>query len=246
MSSPTEKYLKIFPLYWINLDRSKDRARAMEEMILPMFKTATRVPAVDGMAEVTDDEALEFANEWKRMWEARGHLMTAANKPPGENPRLQTQRYNVAIKRSHLKALQAGIDSGFGRFFVAEDDIVPRSTIDTVPTPPGDCEVAIWSGGLPMASVRTDDDVFVAGRPHTWVRIEEQDCFNCLGAGLYQVTRAAAQHLQGVVSCHPMSWDHAWGFALQGLVTYRLRPNAFAQAGESVRNGKIRKPQVTR
>jgi len=244
--SVVDEYLKAWPLYWINLDRSEDRARAMMETVTPMFATATRVHAVDGTTEVLDSEAIDFVDEWRRMWASRSERLTAANKPPGENPRLQTQKSNVAIKRSHQRALSFGIDQGLAGFFVAEDDIVPRSTLADVPLPPGDAEVAIWSGGLPMASVRTDDDVFAAGRPHTWVRIEGKDCFNCLGAGLYQVTRAAAQHLLGVTSCHPMSWDHSWGFALQGLVTYRLRPNAFAQAGESVRNGKVRKPVVVR
>ena len=136
--SDVEYYLKAWPLYWINLDRSEERARAMEETIVPMFATATRVHAVDGVTEVLDSEALEFVDEWRRLWDSRSETLTAANKPPGENPRLQTQKSNVAIKRSHQRALGFGIDQGVAGFFVGEDDIVPRSTLSEVPLPPGD------------------------------------------------------------------------------------------------------------
>lgn len=233
-------------VFWINLERSMRRHRHMQQQVLKLFGAETRVNAVDALVDITDQDAMEFVIDWQRFWYQHHDELTMANKPPGKVPRLSTHKSNLAIKQSHLKALEIGINTVEGSFMVAEDDIMPRSSLREVPLPPADAEVAIWSGGLPMASVSTDDQVFAGGKSHMWVQVQGATCFNCLGAGLYEVTREAALHLLDVVPKRPMSWDHSWGFALLGLRTYRLRPNAFAQVGESVRNGKVRIPITER
>lgn len=241
-------YLRQTPFLWINLDRSTDRAVKMARDVLPLFEFTHRVPAVDGQTDVTDAEAQQFVDEWLDLWRKHEKRLTMANQPPGVNFRPNTQKANVAIKRSHIIALQAGLAAGLQHFAIGEDDISPRSTLwdDEVPLPPAGADMTIWSGGLPLAGTSADDAVFKMGRKHTWSQVVSKSCFNALGAGLYVVNRHAAETLVEWVSARPMSYDHAWGFALSRLTVYRLVPNAFAQEGPSVRNHADRKPALKR
>ena len=247
MSTALE-YLGDLPLYWINLDRSKERRQHMFDVVEPLFLYGSeRIDAIEGYT-VSELETDQFVTNWQVYWEENRDQLTYANRPPGDRFRMGTQKANIAIRRSHLKALRHGILNEQARFVVAEDDIMPRSTLFSgeVPLPPADADVAIWSGGLPMAGVGHDSDLFEAGRPHRWVRVKDSFCFNALGAGCYEVSNAAAHHLIDRAGHVPMSWDHAWGAAFQRLTVYRLRPNAFAQVGPSVRNGKVREPTIER
>jgi hypothetical protein len=242
-------HLGDLPLFWINLDVSRDRRDHMNEHVVDLFHPyeSEHVSAVHA-SEVTEIEADEFVTSWQRLWADHGNELHYANRPPGDKFRMNTQKANIAIRRSHLKALQRGIFANQARFVVAEDDIMPRNTLlnGEVPLPPADADVAIWSGGLPMAGTGQDDYLFKKGTPHRWVRVQGRDAYNALGAGCYEVTKEAADHIMSVAGRVPMSWDHAWGKAFQDLTVYRLRPNAFAQVGPSVRNGKVREPAIER
>lgn len=243
------EYLGDLPLFWINLERSRDRRTHMDERVVPLFNVyeSGHVSAIDA-SEVTEIEADEFVTGWQELWDKSSTFLHYANRPPGDRFRMATQKANIAIGRSHRKALLRGVLDNHARFMVAEDDIVPRSTLlnGEVPLPPVDADVAIWSGGLPMAGTGQDDYLFEKGTPHRWVAVRGRDAYNALGAGCYEVTQAAACRLIELTKTVPMSWDHAWGAAFQGMTVYRLRPNAFAQAGESVRNGKVRTPVIER
>lgn len=246
----TLEYLGDLPLYWINLGRSKDRRQHMDANTVPLFHDydSEHVSAFDA-SEISEIEADKFVTDWQQFWAVNESNLHYANRPPGDKFRMETQKANIAIRRSHLKALKRGVYALQARFVVAEDDIMPRSTLlnGEVPLPPADADVAIWSGGLPMAGVGHDSDLFEQGKPHRWVKVHDgRDKYNLLGAGCYEVSLMAAERIIDVVPGIPMSWDHAWGAAFQGLTVYRLRPNAFAQVGPSVRNGKVREPVIER
>lgn len=253
-------YLAGHRLYWINLrtsmsDTAEQRCHWMESGVTPLFREAVRVEAINGATDVSDYDCGLFVAGWKMHWDAdKGaggdNLLTAASKPPGRNFHTATHKANVAIRRSHRLALLAGIaDSRTDeRFFVAEDDIVPRAELftGTIPAPPQDADVVIWSGGIPMAAVRTDDRLYASGKAFSWLQVTPRQAFNCLGAGLYEVTPRAAEAIVAAVEKIPMSFDHAWAYALKNLEVIRMVPNAFAQAGPSIRNNAVREPIVER
>lgn len=254
--SPALEYLNTQQLFWINLDDELDRQTHMQADVVDLFWKTTRVSGIRGTKEITPEECNDFVTGWRELWDNQSRALpygscrlTTANKPPGQNFRLATQQANIAIKRSMVKALLAGLDRSHRdrTFFVGEDDIAPRKDLFNgfVPVPPADADVAIWSGGLPMAAVTTDDKHYAAGRELTWKELEGRECFNCLGAGLYEVTDLAAMRIVESQN-YPMSFDHAWGIALQHLRVYRLTPNAFAQTGPSIRNSKDRVPVLDR
>lgn len=243
-------YLGGKTVYWINLDRSTDRREQFEESVAPLFHRAIRVRAHDWQ-HVSDETAARFVAEWNATWERNNHLGVFMHVPQSRNNyRVQTAKASCAIRQSHLIALSHGIDNeNVDRFMVAEDDILPRDALwkESIPAPPIDADMAIWSGGLPMAAVRTDDKEYLAGHPLRWVRVTDAQVFNTLGAGLYEVSKSAAIMIRNVILEYRMGpYDHAWGFALSALNVYRLRPNAFPQAGPSVRNSANRKPAVER
>lgn len=243
-------YLKNKDVFYINLDRSHDRRSQWAENVENLFRSCTRVPGIDGAAEITEREATEFVEGWWELYEAKDDYgLSFANKPPGKSFRMATAKANLAIMRSHLLAITTGLLNSRGStFMVAEDDIMPRSSLwdETIPPPPDDADVAIWSGGLLLASVSADSAFFKQGRKHRWRTITPDKAFNTLGAGLYEMTKPAARHIRNQVRLHPMSFDHAWGFALKDLIVYRLDPQGFAQVGPSIRNTQDRRPTLVR
>lgn len=250
MTSAALTYLGGQEVYWINLARSEERRRAWRLTIEPLFCHAVRIEAVDGDL-MSEFDACEFVDRWHQAYKAHiaagGVFMHAPQS--SKKFRMATAKSNLAIKRSHLKALQTGLStSNRDRFMVSEDDITPRSAMwkEKVDPPPIGTDVAIWSGGLAMASVRTDDKIYAGLAPLTWVRVKDTEIFNTLGAGLYEVTRDAANYLIDRVTNNGGPFDHAWGQAFRSLEVWRLQPNAFAQYGPSVRNTANRTPIITR
>ena len=243
----THDHLAALPLYWINCESAPERRREMEQHIAPLFATERRLESPEGFQSVSDADAMTFVRNWRSFWDVNRAMLTMANKPPGrDSPNLAVQKANVAIRSAHLAALAAGVSDGHPRFMVAEDDLMVRQTLCDVSSPPVDADVAIWSGGLALASVRSDDRSYAAGHAHRWLRVSDRACFNCLGAGMYEVTREAAITLRDIAGGIPMSWDHAWGAAFQQMTVYRMAPNALVQAGPSIRVNKIRTPVTVR
>lgn len=97
-----------------------------------------------------------------------------------------------------------------------------------------------------MNSFSVDDNWFASGTPHRWHEVTKKGAMNCLGAGLYEIRGFDVAEKMLETATIPMSWDHAWGFAFKQLKVYRLKANAFAQSGVSVRNGKNREPVTVR
>lgn len=252
MTSHALNYLKYETVYWINLDRSTERRVTWESTVAPLFHQAVRVAATDWQT-ISDEIAVDFIERWSEEY-TRYQLAggTAFMHAPQSMTgfRMSTAKANYAIRDSHLRALHdAVVASNNGQqILIAEDDIAPRSALwsETIEIPPGDADMAIWSGGLPMAAVRTDDQVYQSGTPLTWVQVRPEMVFNTLGAGLYELKPTAAVYLIDQVIEHGGSWDHAWGHALKDMIVYRLRPNAFPQAGPSVRNSVTRTPIIER
>lgn len=252
MTSPALTYLNAKTVYWINIERMADRARAWQEVMRPHFHAATRVQGLDWQ-DVSDEVANRFVADWNRLWRhhrdnvRREIFMHAPQSASGY--RARTARANFAIRYSHLAALERGISSRLPRFMVSEDDLRPRDALlgEDVKPPPPDADLAIWSGGLPMAAVRTDDREYERGALLRWVRVKQEHSFNTLGAGLYEVSDDVARHLHSIISDNPMGpFDHCWGIALMDLRVYRMRPNAFAQFGPSIRNTVTRTPVTER
>lgn len=252
MTSDALAYLKRQAVHWINLDRSTERRFTWESTVAPLFYEAIRVVATDWKT-ISDETATNFIERWSEEY-VRHQLSgsTAFMHAPQSVTgfRMSTAKANCAIRDSHLRALHDAVifNNNGQQVLIAEDDIAPRSALwsEEVDEPPGDADMAIWSGGLPMAAVRTDDQVYQSGAPLRWVQVRPEMVFNTLGAGLYELKPNAAVHLIGQVIEHGGSWDHAWGHALDGMVVYRLRPNAFPQAGPSVRNSVTRIPITER
>jgi hypothetical protein len=251
MTSDALTYLKDQTVRWINLDRSPERRVNWENQIAPLFKRAIRVTATDWRV-IPDEAAAAFIKEWNEQYVRHQLSQSTVFMHEPQSPsrfRMSTAKANCAIRGSHLRALRDAIAVNTGeRILIAEDDIAPRNALWTerIDLPPADADMAIWSGGLPMAAVRTDDKVYQSGDPFRWVPIRPEMVFNTLGAGLYDLTPMAAVHLVNKVTDTGGSWDHAWGYALRDMIVYRLRPNAFPQSGPSVRNGVNRTPITER
>lgn len=251
MTSLALKHLEKQAVYWINLSRSTERYHHWMSTVRPLFREATRVKATDGATEITDDEARRFVDGWNITWNMYIHELTAANRPQSQTGfRMSTAKMNVAIRHSHLTALRLGLhhEPAHERFMISEDDIAPRGSLwrEDIGPPPPWADVAIWSGGLAMAAVRTDDKLYESGASFRWVDVTPTQAFNTLGAGLYEVTRPAAEKIIDAVETWSMPFDHAWGFALRNMRVYRLKPNGFAQEGPSIRNGTTRIPVTDR
>jgi hypothetical protein len=250
IGSEALRYLTHKDVFYINLARSDDRRVQWAKNVRNLFQSCTRVEGIDGVAEITDHQATAFVENWWRLYEEKEiNGLGFANKPPGKSFRMATAKANLAIMQSHCKAIETGLNHARGdTFFVAEDDIMPRSSLwaEVIPQPPDDADVAIWSGGLLMASVSADSTFFQNGRRHKWRTITPDKAFNTLGAGLYEMTRPAARYVKAQVEANPMSFDHAWGFALKDLIVYRLDPQGFAQVGPSIRNTSDRRPVLSR
>lgn len=254
MSADVLKYLKQHTCYYINLNRSPAREARWRGEIGPLFRDTVRVEATDG-ENVSDEIATKFVEQWNAWHRVNQPLLGVFMHEPQSLRRfnMKTAKANHAIRESHLTALLKVIDGDAQRAFISEDDVTPRYSLwsqqpnEHIDLPPVDADLAIWSGGLPMAAVRTDDKEYASGRPFEWVRITPDKAFNTLGAGLYEITRSAADHLHSTVTAYPMGpYDHAWGLAFHDLAVYRLRPNAFPQAGPSVRNHANRTPITER
>lgn len=254
MNADVLKYLKQHTCYYINLNRSPVREARWRSEIGPLFRDAVRIEAID-WKNVSDEIAKKFVDQWNALYCVNRPLLGVFMHEPQSQYRfsMKTAKANFAIRQSHLTALLKIIDGDDQRAFISEDDITPRYSLwsphpfERIDLPPVDADLAIWSGGLPMAAVRTDDKEYASGRPFEWVRITPDKAFNTLGAGLYEITRSAADHLHSTVVASPMGpYDHAWGLAFHDLAVYRLRPNAFPQAGPSVRNHVNRTPITER
>jgi len=244
------EYLKKQELYWINIWDVEWRRIHMMSEVAPMFYYNRRVPAITA-DKISGFETQRFVDDWRAYWDEHKDELHYVNQPPGVQFREATQRANIAIRKSHMRALSFGCSHtpGGGRFLVAEDDIYPRSTLlaGEVPGPPESADVAIWSGGLPMAGVSHDDHIFLKGEQHFWMKVADSYKHNCLGAGLYEIKNSdVAEHIISGVRRTPMSYDHAWGVPFRDLEVWRLVPSAFAQAGPSIRNTKVREPVLDR
>lgn len=99
--------------YYINLDRSTDRRRKMEERMLPLFPGLTRMKAAtpdDVPADYRKPEALADDNAFESQNQgAPGYKMRTA-----------------AVGCSHMRCWRAVLDGEEDGAFVFEDDVVPN------------------------------------------------------------------------------------------------------------------------
>lgn len=249
---PTARqYLAEIPVLWISLDRATDRMRQWYGHCNYLFGGAYRVPAVDA-SEISVSQIDNHIDATRNAFLRDPNMVKF--KYPAPNPTSKvsrrTARVNAAVRLSHLRALSWGIESDFDRFLIAEDDLMPRSSLfnEDIPLPPTDSDISIWSGALPRFNVSQDNARFEAGYPSKWRPIEGDDVWRSFGAELYEVTRETAIFMHEIISKpeHDIAYDHAWSYALCALDGYRLTPRAFAQIGKSYRNHKNRQQTIER
>lgn len=253
MSGPYAAHLASLPCVWINLDESVERREAWTRLSAPLFHSAYRLRATP-VSEVPDERFEAFIAGWKRtVHEVLPRIGTSSGEmfiQRGGVPKMKydshTRRAQCALTESHVRALRWGLDAGWDRFVVSEDDAVPRSTAYDLltPVPPSEADIAVHGGALAMAGHASDNTRFVQRRPHRWVPIARP--FNSLCATVYEVTRRGAKAVVRAVEEHPMLIDHTWGFAFLEVSSFAIYPNIFPQAGRSTRNNTVHTPTLTR
>lgn len=243
------QYLGGMPVYWISLARAEERRAQWYHATDFVFGHSTRVEAVDAR-DLSDAQVEAHLRATIEAFTTDPNLVPFRYPPPSMTSARSryTARVNAAVRLSHLRALEAGIKSGFPRFLVAEDDLVPRTALwnEDVPVSPLASQLSVWSGALRRFTIADDEAAWRAGQPLRWAPIVGTQVFCAFGAELYEVTRDAAIFMVDTISRHDLAWDHAWGFAMRDLETWRLKPRAFAQIGKSYRNHKTRKQTITR
>lgn len=250
-ASTAREHLKSLPVFWIHLERATERAEQWRTRTAGLFRKAIKVTAVDGLTDITDDEARAHLVGTRRAFLDNDEIKSFKYQLPTSRSSLKTAKVNAAVRLSHRLALIEAINSGEPRFLIAEDDLVPRSSLfgrdaDAVPLPPTTSQFSIWSGGLPRFNIARDDDLYRAGHSHEWQHVAGRNAFSCFGAELYELDRETAAYVLGVTASYDVAWDHAWSFAIRNLETWRLRPRAFAQVGQSYRNSRVRDQVVNR
>lgn len=247
-------YLKRLPAIWINLDRSPDRAEQFERLTAPLFGAAHRLAAYDGcdydaMAayQFRDAVTASIANDPLDLFSTVNNFQ-AGNKYLERNPKTRTlYGCTMAVFFSHMRAIKWGLESGWERFMVLEDDAVPRTVaMNRLAAPPEGSHINVWGGAIPMAGHKSDNRVFNEGKQLAWnplpkgKRLDKTYC-----ATAYELTREAAVAFVMEVENRPMPFDIAWWYPMEIMGGHRLQPTGFVQTGISERSGSKRRLGAT-
>lgn len=231
---------------YINVDASTDRNEQWLTHNEHAYARVHRLSAFTGN-DVDDRMLDDFIAGWvdtaetqlTRFADRYSTYVLAKSTPRGRFNR-EIKRVQCALTMSHLAAIQLGLDAGWDRFVVSEDDAIPRYSVlrGLVPAPPSGYDVVVHGGAFQLASQRNDDQQYESsvlrrGKPHRWLEIAAP--FNALCATTYEVNRVAAQHLIDHFAAHPITFDFGWSFTLEHLRSVVARPAVMVQYGRSDR-----------
>lgn len=248
-------YLKQLPALWINLDRSPHRAEQFERMSAPLFAAAYRVRAFDGVGHYDPDTAaFQWRDAVSRTLEENPHglFSKVKNFQAGDKYLKSHEKARVlysstmAVFYSHLAAIKLGLDTGWDRFMVLEDDAVPRTVAMNRLEAPDPAHINVWGGAIPMAGHKSDDRSFQEGKKMGWETLPsgpKLDKLYCATA--YELTREAAQCFVDHVESRPQAFDIAWWLPMHLMGGQRLVPTGFVQTGVSDRSGSTRRLGAT-
>lgn len=233
-------HLKSLPAVVINVPTSTEKLRAFRSHVEPLIGELYIQPA----APIIDKRAEAFA--WRDMIldsvaskDPRGHYervkVFRAQDKTLERPLKQLEyAATYSLYRSVIAVLQFGIQSGFERFVIFEDDAMPRlDRIDELDAPPVDADLAVWGGAMKMGAHKADDKRYLEGRKSPWKRINS--AYDRYIATAYEVSQEGARaHLAALLE-HPHAVDCSWWYTMEAVPSYHIDPTAFVQVGVSDR-----------
>lgn len=151
-----------------------------------------------------------------------------------------------SLYRSTISALKYGLECGWSRFMIMEDDAVPRiDVLTSLTSPPPSSELIVWGGAIPMGAHNTDGKRYLEGRQSAY-KIIKKPAINRYIATAYEVTRSAAEaHLYHLTTA-PHAVDCAWWYTMDSADSLWVDPVAFVQQGQSDRIDKLREGISTR
>jgi len=240
------QYFSELNALWINVDAHTDRAERFERDISPMFKSSTRMsanPIVDVVAEANEFSHTTFelhklnnTLNIRPQWPSATDIYFRTEKDPKVREWAATRSLTITTYR----ALTYGLDMGWDRFIMFDDDaFIRRDMLHETPLPPEDSEFSMWGGGYLLSKLFAGDNQayenFVTPK---WERIRTKDAVLCTHA--YEMTRKGAEAFRESIREHYGPVDHRALWYTHGKVTsYALRPNLFAQGDFSRRGNEV-------
>lgn len=238
--------MKELPALWINRPQDTDRAEIFLRETAPLFKSAYPITP-----HVFPETNLQVATEYvaichrtRKYLDPAGYFdvigQYRASQPTlATRPKLAAEymaTYSLFLTVVH--ALTFGVEMGYDRFMILEDDAVPRqgTLFHTDSTP--DSDLLIWGGAVRRANVRRDEKQYRDYKLPAWVKIGGGD--QRYFAHAYEVTAKGARTLIDTMMNHPMTADTSWWYAFSELNAHALEPMAFVQQGPSIRTRATR------
>lgn len=239
-------YLWELPALWINLSRSHDRFEHFTNKVGPWLAGGypLRIEAVDGKSL----DPLECL-AWKR-WNRLAMRQEMGFKPPSRRqdgvPKPTTIERAQGLRGcelSHRNALRVGVEAGWERFLVLEDDVTFRWELWNVEVP--HAEVIFW-GGLSRSNHERDAEL--DARSHLWKNLRKTRQLHATHA--YEVTRSAAIHLLSSLNDSDRHidmggiWPTVNEFCSvlsipQIITTERFRFASLTRGGQTIRRRKL-------
>jgi len=238
--------MKELPALWINRPQDTDRAERFLRETAPLF--ASHHPITPTIFEQTD---LQIASDFVAMCantrkyaDPAGYFdvigQYRASQPTLKSrPKLAYEyRATYSLFLTVIHALTFGVEMGYERFMILEDDAVPRRDVlfHTEPIPGSD--LLIWGGAVRRANVRRDERQYLSYKHPSWVKVNGGD--QRYFAHAYEVTAHGARTLIRTMTEHPMTADTSWWYAYHELNAHTLEPMAFIQQGPSIRTRATR------
>lgn len=246
------EHLQQLHCMWINVDFSTERAARFETYTAPIFGSHQRISAVpiptqDAELQAEADAHHQAAAYTRQYNDPRGFFsssefykkkfMDVDASGHVKKGYVKTYAKTRSLMKSVAGALKMGMEAGWDRWIVAEDDAIPRSLeYAQWPTPPEDADIAVWGGAFPRQGALNDNAMYLAGHPFKWRALEGRH--RAEYAHVWEVNQAGAAAMLEALRTHYMNLDNSWWYAFDMCTAYAMRPGAFVQTGASERNQK--------
>lgn len=240
-------HLRSLHAYVINLNRSADRLRRFNQECGSLFKSVTRIPAVDGR-DIPVNKVADFAAEMNATVERvaatsgeRNIWMKYPNRATNDGLRttfkpdqvLKSARARnhvgaiMGIWSSHIRAIHEGLCEGHEQFIILEDDASPR-TLPVDLAPDENDEIILW-GSTTMGSFKADN---LKSPSYRFVKPTSR--YACLLATATEYKSVAvATDMWLTLSSTPGQLDLIWWEVLHRRLCVKLIPMGFTQVGTS-------------
>lgn len=235
--------LAALPGVYINLDRAEEKREGFERDVAPLLGECVRLPAVDGR-EIPDEEAAQ--------WHVRARVNKAG---PDAYPKKwsyktwETARGTLGCVRSHRLAMLMGLERGWDRWIVFEDDAVPRLDMLDMRWSLDEPDFVGW-GGVMLAAHSTDDQIYRKGTKHRWKQLDARhDLY--YGAHAYEVSPEFADGYAEILAQEKCYSDVVRAPLFGELSAWQSIPQVFTNrrgttgsiSGRSVKTGAVRRDE---